>query len=177
MQKVAVVESASMPFDADAGTTKAEECIEVAASQGAKLAVFPEAFIGGYPKGSAFGSAGGLRAPRGGEEYVRYSNGAIRVDGPEVDRPGNAADEHDIYLVVGMIERAGNTLYCTALLISPQNGLVGNHRKLMPTVAERLVWCFGDGSTLDTMETPMGTVGLVICWENYMPLLRQAMYT
>lgn len=176
MQKVAVVQSASVPFDADASTTKAEKIVAEAASNGAKLVVFPEAFIGGYPKGTAFGAAIGFRTPRGRQEFARYSNGAISLDGPEVTRLVQASSEQNVSLVVGVIERAGDTLYCTALLISPEHGLVGNHRKLMPTGTERLVWGFGDGSTLDTMESPVGTVGSVICWENYMPLLRQAMY-
>lgn len=176
MQKVAVVQSASVPFDADAATTKAETLIAEAASKGAKLVVFPEAFIGGYPKGTTFGAAIGFRIPRGREEFVRYSNGAIGLDGPEVDRLVQASREHNVSLVIGVIERAADTLYCTALLISPEEGLAGNHRKLMPTGTERLVWGFGDGSTLDTMDSAVGKVGSVICWENYMPLLRQAMY-
>lgn len=176
MQKVAVVQSSSVPFNSDASTTKAEKLIIEAASQGAKLVVFPEAFIGGYPKGTTFGAAVGIRTPRGRQEYSRYSDGAISLDGPEVERLIQAARDHDISLVMGVIEKAGDTLYCTALLISPEEGLVGKHRKLMPTGTERLVWGFGDGSTLDTMDTSVGTVGSVICWENYMPLLRQAMY-
>lgn len=176
LQKVAVVQSASVPFDADASITKAEKLIAEAASAGAKLVVFPEAFIGGYPKGSTFGAAIGFRTPRGREEFVRYSNGAISLDGPEVGRLEQAAHDHNVSVVIGVIEQAGDTLYCTALLISPEDGLVGNHRKLMPTGTERLVWGFGDGSTLDTMDSPVGKVGSVICWENYMPLLRQAMY-
>jgi len=176
VQKVAVIQSASVPFDADAATSKAEGLIAEAAGQGAKLLVFPEAFIGGYPKGTTFGAAIGLRTPRGREEFARYSNGAITLGGPEVARLVQASKEHDVSVVIGVIERSGDTLYCTALLISPEAGLVGNHRKLMPTATERLVWGFGDGSTLDTMDSPVGKVGSVICWENYMPLLRQAMY-
>ncbi|HEV7948933.1 MAG TPA: carbon-nitrogen hydrolase family protein [Glaciihabitans sp.] len=176
MSKVAVIQSASVPFDADASTTKAEGLIAEVAAAGAELAVFPEAFIGGYPKGTAFGAAIGYRTERGRDEYLRYSNGAVTLDGPEVRRLVNASSEHGVFVVIGVIERFGNTLYCTALLISPTSGLVGNHRKLMPTATERLVWGYGDGSTLDIMDTPLGRVGSVICWENYMPLMRQAMY-
>ena len=176
MTKVAVVQSASVPFDADAGTAKTERLISQVAAQGADLAVFPEAFIGGYPKGSAFGAAVGFRTKRGREEFERYSKGAVTLDGPHVQRLVQSAAENDVFIVVGVIEKLGDTLYCTALLISPDQGLVGNHRKLMPTASERLIWGFGDGSTLDTMDTPFGRVGSVICWENYMPLLRQAMY-
>lgn len=176
MGKVAVIQGASKPFDADGSTTKAEALIAEVAAAGAELAVFPEAFIGGYPKGTAFGAAIGLRTERGRDEFARYSNAAVTLDGPEVQRLRQASSEHGVSVVIGVIERFGNTLYCTALLISPDAGLVGNHRKLMPTGTERLVWGFGDGSTLDTMDTPLGRVGSVICWENYMPLMRQAMY-
>lgn len=176
MRKVAVVQSGSVPFDADAATTKAESIIAEVAAAGAQLAVFPEAFIGGYPKGSAFGAAIGYRTEKGRDEYARYSNGAVVLGGPQVQRLVQASSEHGVFLVIGVIERLGNTLYCTALLISPTAGLVENHRKLMPTATERLVWGYGDGSTLGTMDTPLGRVGAVICWENYMPLMRQAMY-
>lgn len=176
MYKVAVIQAASVPFDADAATTRAEQLIAEVAANGAELAVFPEAFIGGYPKGTSFGTAIGTRTDAGRTEYLRYVGGAVRLDGEEVRRLEGASAEHGVHLVVGVIERLGNTLYCTALMISPTEGLVGKHRKLMPTATERLVWGFGDGSTLDTMETPGGRVGTVICWENYMPLLRQAMY-
>lgn len=176
MSKVAVIQSASVPFDAEASTLKAEQLIAEVGAAGAELAVFPEAFIGGYPKGTAFGTAIGYRLKRGREEYARYFAGAVALDGPEVERLVQASAEHGVSVVMGIIERLGATLYCTALLISPTDGLVGNHRKLMPTGTERLVWGFGDGSTLDTMDTSAGKVGTVICWENYMPLMRQAMY-
>ncbi|MGO1545270.1 MAG: carbon-nitrogen hydrolase family protein [Gulosibacter sp.] len=176
MSKVAVIQSASVPFDAEASIQKAESLIAEVGAAGVELAVFPEAFIGGYPKGTAFGTSVGYRLKRGREEYARYVAGAITLEGPETERLIQASAEHGVHVVIGIIERLGSTLYCTALLISPTDGLVGNHRKLMPTGTERLVWGFGDGSTLDTMDTPAGKVGTVICWENYMPLMRQAMY-
>ena len=176
MHKVAVVQTASIPFDAEAAVAKAEGLIAEVAAEGATLAVFPEAFIGGYPKGTSFGAAIGIRTASGREEYRRYRDGAVTLEGPEVERLIDASAESGVALVVGIIERLGETLYCTAMMISPEDGLVGKHRKLMPTGSERLVWGFGDGSTLDTMDTPAGRVGTVICWENYMPLLRQAMY-
>lgn len=176
MYKVAVVQAASVPFDADAATGRAEALIAEVAAHGAELAVFPEAFIGGYPKGTSFGTAIGTRTEAGRVEYERYVRGSVTLEGDEVARLVQASTEHDVHLVMGVIELLGNTLYCTALMIAPGKGLVGKHRKLMPTATERLVWGFGDGSTLDTMETPGGRVGTVICWENYMPLLRHAMY-
>jgi nitrilase len=80
-------------------------------------------------------------------------------------------------LITGVIERDGGTLYCTVLFFSPEGTLLGKHRKLMPTASERLIWGFGDGSTMPVFSTPFGRVGAVICWENYMPLLRMHMYS
>lgn len=176
MPQVAVIQAGSVPFDAEASTDKAIRLLTEAGENGAKLAVFPEAFIGGYPKGSTFGAPVGLRTARGRSEFQRYFDGAVTVDGPEVDRLAEAVRESGVFTVIGIIERAGNTLYCTALMLDPESGVAGAHRKLMPTGTERVIWGFGDGSTLDTMDTPLGRVGSVICWENYMPLLRQAMY-
>ncbi|MDH4065499.1 MAG: nitrilase, partial [Acidobacteriota bacterium] len=92
------------------------------------------------------------------------------------DRMAGLARANRIHLVVGVVERSGGTLYCTVLFFGADGGYLGKHRKLMPTGSERLVWGFGDGSTLTVVDTDMGRVGAVICWENYMPLLRAAMY-
>jgi nitrilase len=176
MTRVAVVQAGSIPFDSQAAVAKAVDLIRQCADGGAELAVFPEAFIGGYPKGSTFGSVIGNRSEGGRKLFGEYSNAAITIDGSEVEQLEAAAREFKVFVVIGVIERLGNTLYCTVLMISPEEGLVGKHRKLMPTSVERLVWGFGDGSTLDVVDSPAGRVGAVICWENYMPLLRQAMY-
>ena len=143
---------------------------------GARLAVFPEAFIGGYPKGADFGARVGSRTPEGRKLFRRYFEGAIDVPGPATERLGKAARAHGLWLVIGVIERDGGTLYCTVLFFAPDGTLAGKHRKLMPTAMERLIWGFGDGSTLPAIETGFGKIGAVICWENYMPLLRAAMY-
>jgi nitrilase len=137
--------------------------------------VFPEAFVGGYPRGMGFGTVVGDRTAEGRDQFRRYWEGAVEVPGPAVDRLARLARATSLHLVVGVVERDGGTLYCTALFLSP-DGYLGKHRKLMPTAAERLVWGFGDGSTLPVFETPVGRLGAVICWENYMPLLRMAMY-
>jgi nitrilase len=176
MTRVAVVQTASIPFDTPTTVAKAEALIAACAAGGAELAVFPEAFIGGYPKGSAFGAVVGRRTGPGRELYRRYVESAVRLDGPEVARLVRAAGAHGVFVVVGVIEALGGTLYCTVLMIDPGTGLAAIHRKLMPTGTERLIWGFGDGSTLATAPSPAGRVGAVICWENYMPALRQAMY-
>ncbi len=144
--------------------------------QGAQLAVFPEAYIGGYPKGLDFGARVGSRTPAGREDYRRYWQAAIEVPGPETQIIGGFARQSRCFLVVGVIERSGGTLYCTALFFGPQGDLLAKHRKLMPTASERLIWGMGDGSTLPVLDTPLGKIGAAICWENYMPALRMAMY-
>jgi nitrilase len=138
--------------------------------------LFPEAFVGGYPKGLDFGARVGSRTPAGREQFRLYYEGAVDVPGPACDYLAALARDRAIELVIGVVERDGGTLYCTVLFFAPDGALRGKHRKLMPTAAERLVWGFGDGSTLPVFETAAGRVGAVICWENYMPLLRMAMY-
>lgn len=148
---------------------------EITAS-GAALVVMPEALLGGYPKGEIFGTRLGYRLPEGREAYARYYQNAIDVPGPETDALAALSQRTGASLVIGVIERAGSTLYCTALYFDPAAGLAARHRKLMPTGTERLIWGQGDGSTLPVVETAAGRVGGAICWENHMPLLRTAMY-
>ena len=176
MPRVAVVQAASVPFDPAATVQKAERLIAQCAARGVELALFPEAFVGCYPKGLGFGAVVGRRTGPGRDLYARYFEAAVSLDGPEVAALVRASAEHGVFVVIGVIERLGATLYCTALMIDPQAGLAGLHRKLMPTGTERLIWGFGDGSTLAAVDSPAGRVGAVICWENYMPALRQAMY-
>ncbi|MFY3334653.1 carbon-nitrogen hydrolase family protein [Achromobacter xylosoxidans] len=148
---------------------------EITAS-GAALVVMPEALLGGYPKGEIFGTRLGYRLPEGRQAYARYYQNAIDVPGPETDALAALSQRTGASLVIGVIERAGSTLYCTALYFDPAAGLAARHRKLMPTGTERLIWGQGDGSTLPVLETAAGRVGGAICWENHMPLLRTAMY-
>ncbi len=172
----AVVQAAPVLFDTPRSLEKLGDLLADAAATGARLVVFPEAFVGGYPKGLDFGARLGQRAPEGREDFRRYFEAAIAVPGPETERIGEWVAGHGLNLVVGAIERAGGTLYCTALFFAPDGSLSAKHRKLMPTALERLVWGFGDGSTLPAPKTDIGTLGAVICWENYMPQLRLAMY-
>lgn len=148
---------------------------EIKAS-GARLVVMPEALLGGYPKGEIFGTRLGYRLPEGRAAYARYYAGAIDVPGPETQVLAELSARTGATLVLGVIERSGSTLYCTALYLDPERGLVGKHRKLMPTGTERLIWGSGDGSTLPVIESAVGRVWGAICWENHMPLLRTAMY-
>ncbi len=175
-QRVAVVQAGSTLFDTPRTLDRMQQHCEEVQRQGARLAVFPEAYVGGYPKGLDFGARVGTRSAAGREDFLRYHAGAIPVPGPETARIGGFAAEMDCHLVVGVIERDGGTLYCTALMFGPDGKLLGKHRKLMPTASERLIWGMGDGSTLPVLETRLGRLGAVICWENYMPALRLAMY-
>lgn len=175
--KAAVIQAASNPTDTLASAQKAASLIEQAAKAGARLAVFPEAFLGGYPKGNSFGAPVGQRKPEGREAFRAYWEQAIDLDGPEVETIAAAAAATGLFVVMGCIEREHGTLYCTVLFFDGANGLVGKHRKLMPTAGERLIWGFGDGSTMPAFETSLGTIGAVICWENYMPALRMHMHS
>jgi nitrilase len=174
--RACVVQAAPIAFDSQRCLEKARALAADAARQGAQLAVFPEAFVSGYPKGIDFGTRVGMRTPEGRDQFRIYHEGAVDVPGPATEVLGAAARENRLYLVIGVIEREGGTLYCTVLFFAPDGTLLGKHRKLMPTAMERLIWGFGDGSTLPVFPTPLGRIGAVICWENYMPLLRTAMY-
>lgn len=163
MSRVAVVQAGSVPFDTPATVAKALAHIDSAAAEGAELVVFPEAFLGTYPKGLTFGSPVGRRTAAGREEFLRYARGAVSLDGPEIAQVERAASEAGVFVVLGLIERLGSTLYCTVAFIDAELGLVGHHRKLMPTAGERLIWGQGDGSTLPVVDSPAGRVGAVIC--------------
>jgi nitrilase len=143
---------------------------------GAELVVFPEALLGGYPRGATFGAAIGDRTSAGRDEFLAYSREAVTVPGPEIDRLCDIARETRLHLVVGLIERVGTSLYCSALTIDDQGGVVGKRRKVMPTASERLVWAQGDGSTLRVAQTRLGHLATAICWENLMPALRMTFY-
>jgi nitrilase len=169
------VQAAAVGFDLERGLEEVARLGREASEGGAALAVFPEAFLPAYPRGITFGTVVGDRTAEGRDHFRRYLDASVDVPGPAVDRLAGVAADNSLYLVIGVVERDGGTLYCTALFFSPE-GYLGKHRKLMPTAAERIVWGFGDGSTLPVFDTPLGRIGAVICWENYMPLLRMAMY-
>lgn len=176
MTKVAVVQAAAVPFNPQKTLAKAAIIIKKLAKSGVKLAVFPEAFLGGYPKGSSFGSVVGNRSTSGRALYQKYVDGAIQLKGSELKQLKKIAYQHDMIIVMGIIEKLQRTLYCTSIILRPNKSKIAIHRKLMPTGLERLIWGFGDGSTLSVVKTRIAKIGSVICWENYMPALRQAMY-
>jgi len=174
--KVAVVQASPVVFDCERTLKKVHTLAGEAARQGARLVVFPEAFVSAYPRGLDFGAVVGSRSDEGREQFRRYWESSVDVPGPAVEALARTARSSGIYLVIGVIERDRGTLYCTVLFFAPDGSYLGKHRKVMPTASERLVWGFGDGSTMPVYDTPLGRVGAVICWENYLPLMRAAMY-
>jgi len=175
--RAVVVQAAPVAFDLDRTLEKARALIGEAACRGGRLILFPEAFVGGYPRGLDFGVRVGSRTPEGRDLFRRYWETCVDVPGPATEVLGDAARAAGAHLVIGVVERDGGTLYCSVLFFAPDGTLLGKHRKLMPTAAERLVWGYGDGSTMRVFDTEIGRLGAVICWENYMPLLRMHMYS
>ncbi len=176
--KVAAVQATPVFLDREATIDKACELIATAGSEGARLIVFPEAFIPTYPEwiwGIPPGEQGLLN-----ELYSELLTNSVTIPSDATDRLCEAARLANTYVVMGMSERnveaSGASLYNTLLYIDAQGEILGKHRKLVPTGGERLVWAQGDGSTLQVYDTPLGKLGGLICWENYMPLARYAMY-
>ena len=179
--KVAVVQATPVLFEREATVEKACQLILEAAGQGAELLLFPEAFIPAYPRGLSFGMVVGSRTDQGRQLWQRYWEEAVEIPSLTTQALGEAVQQAGVYLAIGVIERdaqfSGGTLYCTTLYFDPQGQVIGLHRKLKPTGAERLIWGEGDGSTLTVIPTPLGKIGGLICWENYMPLARMALYS
>jgi nitrilase len=172
--KVACVQAEPVVLDKAATIDKLEGLVAEAASEGAKLALFPETFIPVYPSNrwARFLAGGG----DGKTTFGRLARESLEVPGPDTERLGEIAREHSIRLAVGVNERAGGTLYNALLVFGPDGTLDIHHRKLMPTNHERLVWGLGDGRGLEAIDTELGRVGGLICWENFMPLARFALY-
>ena len=172
--KVACVQAEPVVLDKAATIDKLEGLVAEAAGEGARLALFPETFIPVYP------SSRWVRFLAGGGDakttFGRLARESVEVPGPDTKRLGAIAREHSIRLAVGVNERAGGTLYNALLVFGPDGTLDIHHRKLMPTNHERLVWGLGDGGGLEAVETELGRVGGLICWENMMPLARFALY-
>ncbi|MDQ3067647.1 MAG: carbon-nitrogen hydrolase family protein [Actinomycetota bacterium] len=150
-----------------------------AAGAGATLVVFPETFIPAYPSSVWAKALAGWGEPGAKEAFALLHRESLELPGPDADRLAATAEEHGVWLVIGVNEldpeRPG-TIYNSLLYYSPDGELALHHRKLVPTNHERLVWGPGDGRGLRAIETPLGRLGGLICWENYMPLARFSLY-
>ena len=176
---VACVQAEPVVLDRDATLGKLELLTKEAAGEGAQLVVFPEAFIPVYPSSTWARHLAGWGEEGAKAAFARIAREAVTVPGPAADRLGEAASAHGVWLVTGVTEidpeRPG-TLYNTLLYHAPDGRLALKHRKLVPTNHERLVWGQGDGGGLRAIPTELGRIGGLICWENYMPLARFALY-
>ena len=155
---------------------RVDEMTREAAERQVELLVFPEALLGGYPRGATFGAVIGERSPAGREEFLAYSQQAVTFPGPELHEVASRAARYGLHLVVGFIEKAGGSLYCATVTLDDAGTVIGSRRKVMPTGSERLVWAQGDGSTLTVPRSRLGRLATAICWENLMPALRLSLY-
>lgn len=178
--KVAVAQISPEFMNTPATIAKVVSTINEAGNRGVQLLLFPEALVPGYPRGMNFGVVVGHRDPSGRKAFQDYWEQAVCVPGPQLDLVGKAAKDMGIHVVLGVIEkdphRCGGTLYCTTVYFGANGQYLGKHRKIKPTAAERYIWGEGDGSSVKTYQTPIGKLGGLICWENYMPLARTMLY-
>jgi nitrilase len=176
--KVGLIQDSPVFFNLEETVRKVERLTEKYAAEGCELIVFPESFIPGYPRGFDFGAVIGSRTREGRELYATYHENSLDLKGKHLKRLEKLSKELGVYLVMGATEKeqVNSSLFCSMLYISPEEGLLGVHRKIKPTGTERLVWAEADGSSLVTFDTSIGRLGGLICWENYMPLARMSMY-
>jgi nitrilase len=168
---VAAVQGTPAFLDREATIEKVGAYTKDAVANGAALVAFPEGFVPGYPDW-----VWRTTPWADGNWYARWADQAVDIPGPACNALGEIAREHAVYLMIPVNERDGGTIYNTMLYFAPDGALLAKHRKLVATGGERLAWGMGDGSTLSVIDTPFGRVGGLICWENYMPLARAAMY-
>jgi nitrilase len=176
---VACVQAEPVILDRDATIEKLGGLAAEVARQGARLAVFPEAFVPAYPSSAWAKALAGWADDGAKQAFALLAREAVEIPGEAERRLGEIAREHELWLVTGVTERdpaKPGTLYNTLLYHAPDGRLALKHRKLVPTNHERLVWGQGDGGGLEALETPLGRIGGLICWENYMPLARFALY-
>ncbi len=176
--KVALIQESPIFFDKQKTLEKVADLCQAYAQQGCRLVVFPESFVPGYPRGFTFGATIGKRSQEGKELYAKYYENSVLLEEDERFFLEKLSKDLDLYIILGITERIleNGSLYCSMAYFSPSQGLLGVHRKIKPTGTERLVWAEASGESLVTFDTKIGRLGGLICWENYMPLARMAMY-
>jgi nitrilase len=181
--KVGVVQATPALFDIEKTVDIVISWIEKGANQGCELLLFPESFIPCYPRGLTFDAVIGRRSEKSREQWLKYWNNSIELDAESksakhLSKISGAIKKANIFVGLGVTEKEslGGSLHCSLLYYGKDGKLLGKHRKLKPTGLERYIWAESDGSTLTTLDTEIGKIGGLICWENYMPLARMAMY-
>ncbi|OYU68245.1 MAG: nitrilase [Cytophagaceae bacterium BCCC1] len=181
--KVGVVQATPALFDIEKTVDIVIAWIEKGANQGCELLLFPESFIPCYPRGLTFDAVIGRRSEKSREQWLKYWNNSIELDSESksakhLSKISEAIKKANIFVALGVTEKEslGGSLHCSLLYYGKDGKLLGKHRKLKPTGLERYIWAESDGSTLTTLDTEIGKIGGLICWENYMPLARMAMY-
>ena len=176
--KVAVVQDSPIFFNKEKTLKKVETLVKTYSEQGCNLIVFPESFVPGYPRGFDFGTKIGSRTDAGRQLYADFYESSIDLESEDRTRLEELAKAQQAYIVLGATEKNGTngSLHCAMLYISPTHGLMGVHRKVKPTGTERLIWAEAGGESLVTFDTKIGKLGGLICWENYMPQARMAIY-
>jgi nitrilase len=175
---VCLIQDSPVFFDKEKTIKKVEELVIKYAGEGSKLIVFPESFIPGYPRGFSFGATVGNRTDEGRKMYSEYYKNSFDINSEDLRMLEDLSKSQNVYLVIGVTEKenSSGSLYCSMLYISPKAGLLGVHRKIKPTGSERIIWSEASGESLVSFNTEIGKLGGLICWENYMPLARMAMY-
>jgi len=176
--KVAIVQDSPVFLDKDATIKKAISLIQKASKEGVKLILFPEAFLSGYPDWIWTLQPSNKKVMS--TMFSALYNSAISADDDSLEPLYKAAQENSIYVIMGANEKnseaSNGTIYNSMVYISNKGALLGIHRKLIPTISERMMWGQGDGNSLHSFDTPFGKIGGLLCWENYMPLARNVMY-
>jgi nitrilase len=176
--KVGVVQATPALFDIDKTVQIVISWIHQGAREGCELLLFPESFIPCYPRGFNFDLTIGRRTDKSRNQWLDYWENSLETSSEYMAQISEAIKKAELFVALGVTEKesTGGSLHCSLLYFDKQGNLVGKHRKLKPTGLERCIWAESDGSTLVSFDTEIGKVGGLICWENYMPLARMAMY-
>ncbi|QMW01668.1 carbon-nitrogen hydrolase family protein [Spirosoma foliorum] len=176
--RVGVVQATPALFELDKSVDLVINWIEKAAQEGCQLVLFPESFIPCYPRGLTFDAIVGRRTDKGRNMWLDYWANSLEVESAQTIRIQEAIKKANLFVALGVTEKepVGGTLHCAILYFGKDGRFLGKHRKLKPTGLERYIWGESDGSTLISFDTEVGKIGGLICWENYMPLARTALY-